>query len=99
MIQANKKLASYRLPGESMLEYKERRQGVEKAVNKYLKGQYAVVSTKPVVLKAKGVDEKLDEAIQQGQFRNIANAVKNDGTEVRIGRTKGVTYRKPKEMK
>jgi hypothetical protein len=89
-------LAPHRLPGESAVEYRERRREIAKSVDRYLKGQLAFISSQPVQLIAKGEDEKVDEAIRQGQFRRVVSAVKDTGESVRVGVTKGKTFRKGK---
>lgn len=56
----------------------------------------AFISSQIVQLPLAGVDEKIDEAVHRGAFRDVVTVTLRNGNQVRIGRTKGKTYRKEK---
>lgn len=97
-----------RMPGENFAAYRKRRATVNRAVRVYLRGRMAHVSTQPVVLPLLGVDAAIDEQILQGKLRDVKlvtpqgallppfgpKAARPPAPQFRVGRTKGVTYRK-----
>ena len=82
-----------RQPGESFKAYRSRHRVVNKAVRLHLKGRLAFVSTQIVTLPPAGLDTSIDRAVIAGQYRDCKLVVLA-GEEKRVGRTKGVTYRR-----
>jgi len=82
-----------RHPDESFKDYQIRRRTVNAATKVALRGKLGFVSSRALVLPLPGVDVKTDHAIVTQQIRNVT--VTPDG-KARVGRTKGITYRKPK---
>lgn len=89
-------LAPHRLVGESFIAYKARRREVGKVIEEYLRGAMFAVSARVTQLPVAGENEKIDEAIRQGQFRRVMPVVTRAGTHFRVAVTKGETWRKPK---
>lgn len=89
-------MAPHRLPGESFVAYKARRREVGKIIEEYLRGAMFVTSARVIQLPAVCENEKIDEAIRQGQFRRAMPVVTRAGTDYRVAVTKGETWRKPK---
>ena len=100
-------LQNHRGHAESFRAYRARRRATNKALKLRLKGRLAYVSTEPVTLPLLGVDAKVDEAVLQGRLADVKlitlpGPIKNrlgqrvgTGQQVRIGRTKGVTFKYP----
>lgn len=84
-----------RQKGESWGAYKARRRAVNAAIELHGRGKLAFVSTEVLRLPLLGVDAKVDEQILQGKIRQVTLVTLKNGTQFRVGRTKGVTYRKP----
>jgi hypothetical protein len=85
-------LSNARHPGESVKAYRNRRVLAQASVDKHLKGRLVFEATKFVVIPAKGTDPQAEEYILRGQLRDVQMV----GGK-RVARTKGKTYRKPKE--
>ena len=89
-------LSNARHPGEKFAAYRARRQTTRRQVDAYLRGKMVHESTRIVQLPLLGDDVEIDRAVIAGQFRDAALRTLPDGKQVRVARTKGVTYRKPK---
>lgn len=87
-------LQPQRHPSETQAEYRHRRATGDAAVARYLKGRMIHVSTRIVMLPPAGEDEKVDELIRYGEYRDVIEAARLDakGRFLRRARTKGVTY-------
>lgn len=85
-------LSNARHPGEKFQDYKARLKLVGRKLKQYLRGRMAHVSTEIVHMPVLGADVMVDEAIQRGDYRDLKLVTKPDGTVIRVGRTKGVTY-------
>ena len=85
-------LDNARHPGESFKAYRNRRVLVQASVDKHLKGRLVFESTRFVGIPAKGTDPQTEEHILRGQLRDVQMV-----GDKRVARTKGKTYRKPKE--
>lgn len=55
-------------------------------------GTMTHVSTRPVMLPPVGVDSQVDRAVLAGQYRDVELVTLTGGKQIRVGRTKGVTY-------
>lgn len=89
-------LTPERFRGEPYSLYVERRRAGNRLVDTMLKGQLSYAVSQIVTLPAAGVDENVDRRIAAGDFRQLSVRAMKDGTTMRVGRTKGVPYRKPK---
>jgi hypothetical protein len=83
-------------PGEGFAQYRARRTAINKQIKAYLRGRMVHVSTETAILPPAGVDAQVDRQILEGRLRDVERVIRKDGTVVRVGRTKGVTWRKPK---
>lgn len=94
-------LSNARHPGETQEEYRARRKTVNKAVKVVLRGKLAHGSSEVQILPLAGVDVGVDKAIGNGRLRDVKlmTVTRKDKTirQFRVGRTKGITYRKPAE--
>jgi hypothetical protein len=88
-------LSNARHPDETFKNYKARLKLVGRNIKHYLRGQMTHVSSQIVHLPAAGGDTTVDEAVRRGDYRDLKLVTKPDGTVIRVGRTKGVTYRRP----
>lgn len=84
-----------RLPGEDFKAYRARLRTVSAGIKRYLRGTMVCATASAVTLPLPGVDSQADEAVLRGQFRDVALLTLPDGKQIRVARTKGVTYRKP----
>lgn len=91
-------LSNARHPGESFADYKARRKIIGLEVKKRLKGTMSHVSTEPARLPIIGVDSQVDEAVLRGYYKDLKAVTMKNGEQIRVGRTKGKTYRKPKDV-
>lgn len=91
MINVNPK----RLPNEKFTKYRERLRQANAAIKRYLRGTLRYASSTIVVIPVLGVDANADRAVIDGKFRDVVDVTLKDGTETRIGRTKGIAYRSP----
>lgn len=88
-------LAPARRAGETFSDYVSRREVANDIARRYIQnGIVSHVSAQIVRLPPQGADEQVDEAIKIGQYRDVTTVTEKSGKERRIGRTKGVTYRK-----
>ena len=83
-----------RYPFESQEQYRQRRSLMSRAVDRYLRGTMAHQSTTIMELAAAGEDVKTDDAIKQRLVRDVITATLPGGKVIRIGRSKGVTYKR-----
>ncbi len=91
MININPK----RLPGEKFKTYRARLREAHAAIKVYLKGRMAHPSSSIVVIPVLGADPQADAAVISGKLRDVVDVKLKDGTETRIGRTKGIPYCTP----
>lgn len=80
---------------ESQAAYRARRRQSQAVIAAHRKGTFAVVSTKPVQLPAAGVDSQVDEAVLRGHYKDLKVVTLKTGEQIRVGRTKGETFRHP----
>jgi hypothetical protein len=92
-------LSNTRQPGESAVDYRERRRKVKAAIDKHLQGKLVHESSKCVTLPALGENAKVDEEVQRGLYRRVTTLIMKGGKAVRLACTKGITFRKPKQEK
>lgn len=88
-------LQNHRGHAESMAAYRARRAKVNAAVQIHLGGRFAHVSSRPATLPVLRVDPRADEAVLRGLYRDMQVVTLPGGKQVRVGRTKGVTFRYP----
>lgn len=101
-----------RMPMEKFEHYQERRRRADLAIARKLRPRMVHESTRIVTIPAAGEDEVFDEAVLRGEYRDLKPSmaprpviridvegmpVHTYFAKVRVGRTKGVTCRKPKE--
>lgn len=91
-------LSNARYPGESFADYKARRAVIAREVKKHLKGKLAVIASEPAQIPVAGADSQVDEAVLRGYYRDLRVVTLKNRRRIRIGRTKGTTYRKPKDV-
>ena len=84
-----------RQPGENLKACKARLKQTGQQIKAYLKGRLVHISTQIVRLPVLGADATVDEAVLRGQYRDVRLVTLPDGKQMRVGRTKGVAYRKP----
>lgn len=87
-------LSNARQPNESFAAYKKRRRAVNRTLRLKLRGTLAFVSTEPRVIPPIGIDAAADRAVLAGKLRDCVLVTRPDGEQVRVCRTKGVTYRR-----
>ena len=83
-----------RTKGESQAEYRARRRQSQAVIAGNRRGTMAHVSTEPVQLPDAGVDSQVDEAVRRGLYVDLQAVTLRNGDRIRIGRTKGDTFRK-----
>ena len=90
-------LSNARHPGEDFKTYRARLKAVALQLKAYLKGQFAHVSSQIVHLPmiANEANLQFDEAIKRGLYRDVVRYTTATGEIMRVGRTKGATYRRP----
>ena len=85
-------LSNARHPGEKFQDYKARLKLVGRKLKQYLRGRMAHVSTEIVSIERDKVDAEATRAIVSGAWRDMQDVTLPNGTVIRVGRTKGVTY-------
>lgn len=85
-----------RAKDESLAAYRARRRHSAAVIAGNRRGTMSHVSTEPVRLPLAGVDSRVDEAVLRGLYTDLQVVTLKTGEQIRIGRTKGETYRKPK---
>ena len=85
---------NHRMAGETFKAYRARLRTVAKAIKLYLKGRLAHKASTPAELPLPGVDSRADEAVLRGQYRDAVTVTRPDGKQIRLARTKGVSYRR-----
>ena len=85
---------NHRMEGESFKAYRARRRYTARAVKQHLKGRLAFESSRLVQIPGIGIDAAVDAAVLRGLYRDLTPTFV-DGKPVRIGRTKGVSFRYP----
>lgn len=88
-------LSNARHPGESFDDYRARRRVFNGRRVQLAARKMAHVSSQAVRLPAAGFNAVIDEDIRRGKLRDVATLFDTTGQPYRVGRTKGVTYRKP----
>ena len=99
---------NHRMAGEPFKAYQARCRAVNKAIKLHLRGRLVHKASEPVALPLPGVNTEADRAVLSGHFRDVKlihppvslpwphgpRNPKPRGTQLRLGRTKGVTYRR-----
>ena len=92
-------LMNARHPRESFKNYRARRKAIGKAVKQILAGKLVYVACSPTqALPVAGVDAQIDYTIINRQIRHVTLVTNKDGTQFRIGLTKGVPYVHPSKL-
>ena len=84
-----------RAKGESVADYKARRHQSAAVIAGNRRGTMTHVATEPVQLPVAGVDSRVDEAVRRGLYKDLRVVTLKTGEQIRIGRTKGETFRHP----
>jgi hypothetical protein len=85
-----------RQSNETYPEYRARRKLAQRAVEEYQRrGTLVHVSSNALQMPDAGIDPKLDESIRDGRIRFVSRVVLHDGKVIRVGRSKGITYKRP----
>ena len=87
-------LTPARRPAEKREDYVARRRILNRAVERYLRGQMLHVSCRAMTIPLAGVDEKTDELVRRGEITVIDTVVKGKQM-LRLAMPKGITYNKP----
>ena len=89
-------LPAKRYSSESFERYKARRKSVNTAVKRHPKGRMAHVASQIVELPMpEHTGPEAAEEIRRGNYCDLVTVVRSDGALARVGRTKGVAYKRP----
>lgn len=91
-------LVPARRADETQADYRARRKLTGLAVAEHLRGRMLHVSSEIVSLPPLGENERFDREVRQGYYRDVIPMTTPNGEAVRLARTKGATYRKPKNV-
>ncbi len=93
MININPK----RMSGEKFKAYRARLREASAAIKRYLRGTIRYAASEIVIIPVLGADLAADHAVLGGQLRDVQDVTLTNGKESRVGRTKGVAFKRDGE--